>query len=101
MVRLGAKLKQFNNYHLQQTETENRTLLFDMKALCQIILTEHERLWMSRNKHGGFDTSIERFKKLETQIDGNLALADKNPISRWLSRCLEKIESAAGVLYLK
>jgi len=101
MIRLGAKLKQFNNYHLQQTETENRTLLSDMKALCQIILTEHERLWMVRNKRGGFDTSIERFKKLERQIDGNLALADKNPISRWLSRCFEKIESAAGVLYLK
>ena len=72
-----------------------------MKALCQIILTEHERLWMSRNKRGGFEASIERFKKLEIQVNDNLVLLDKNGLSRWANRSLEKIVSAAGVLYLK
>jgi len=101
MVRLGAKLKQFNNYHLQQTDAENKTLLSDMKLLCQTIVAEHKMLWMSRNKSGGFDTSIGLLKKLETQVDENLALLDKNPASRWVSRSLEKIKSAAGVLYLR
>jgi hypothetical protein len=101
MIQLGAKLKQFNIYHLQQTDEVNRTLLSDMKALCQMILTQHERLWMSRNKQNGFETSIERFKKLDMQINANLERLDKNHLSRYLYRCFEKIETAAGVLYLK
>ena len=101
MIQLGAKLKQFNIYHLQQTDSVNKTLLSDMKALCKIILTQHESLWMSRNKQKGFETSVERFKKLEVQININLERMDKNPLSRYLYRCFEKIESAAGVLYLK
>jgi len=101
MIRLGAKLKQFNNYHLQQTYSENKTLLFDMKMLCSTILTDHKQLWMSRNKPGGFDTSIERFKNLEMQIEDNLELLDQNSVLRWVNRSLEKIKSVAAVLYLK
>ncbi len=101
MVKLGAMLKQFNNYHLQQSDDENRKLLTDMKSLCASIIPEHKRLWMSRNKQGRFEESVASFERLQTQIDTNLAMLDKNGISRWLSRTQEKIMSAATVLYLK
>ncbi len=101
MVKLGAMLKQFNNYHLQQSDDENRKLLTDMKSLCASIIPEHKRLWMSRNKQGGFEESVASFERLQTQIDTNLAMLDKNGILRWLSRTQEKIMTAATVLYLK
>jgi hexosaminidase len=101
MVALGAKLKQFNNYHLQQTDAENKTLLSEMKILCLTILTEHKRLWLSRNKSGGYETSTEPINKLELQINDNLEMLDKNVVSRWFNRSKEKIITAAAVLYLK
>lgn len=99
MIQLGAKLKQFNFYHLQHSDAENKTLLSSMKALNQIILTEHERLCLSRNKQIGFESSTEHFKKLNVQINDNLKLLDKNRVMRWLLRSIEKIESALGASY--
>jgi hexosaminidase len=101
MIRLGAKLKQFNNYHLQQADSVNYTLLSDMKNLCPIIISEHERLWMSRNKRSRLDGSMESIKKLQVQIDEQLELLGKNAVSRWLNRSLEKIKTAVAVLYLR
>jgi hexosaminidase len=43
MIQLGAKLKQYNNYHLQQSDEVNRTLLLEMKSLCAKIISEHQR----------------------------------------------------------
>jgi hexosaminidase len=101
MIKLGAKLKQFNNYHLQQTEEENKLLLTEMKSICSAILSEHEGLWMSRNKRGGYEQSIESFKKLQSQIEENLTLINKNTVARWFYRVKEKIITAVAVLYLK
>jgi hypothetical protein len=101
MIRLGAELRQFNNYHLQQTDAENKTLLTEMKTLCTTIQKEHERLWMIRNKYSGLETTLQTFKNLETQIDDNLKLLEKNMVIRWANRVLEKIKTAAGVLYLR
>ena len=101
MIRLGAELKQYNNYHLQQTDAENKMLLTEMKALCTTIPKEHERLWMSRNKYSGFQGSVQPFKNLQIQIDDQLKLLDKNGVVRWGNRVLEKIKTAVGVLYLR
>lgn len=101
MVKLGAKLKQFNNYHLQQSDEENKQILLDMKSLCTTILPEHERLWMIRNKRSGYEQSTELIKNLQVQIDKNLELLDKNAISRWYLGNVEKIKTAIAVLYLK
>ena len=101
MIRLGAKLKQYNNYHLQQSDAENRQLLTEMNSLCKVIVPEHERLWMSRNKRSGYNQSIDSFKKLQIQIEENLALLDKNILVKWGNRTKEKIITAAGVLFLK
>jgi len=101
MIRLGATLKQYNNYHLQQTKEENHKLLLEMKSLCIDIMKEHEQLWMSRNKSGGMEVSKESFQKLLVQVDDQLNLLEKNAVTRYLSRTVEKIITAAGVLYLR
>jgi hexosaminidase len=100
MIKLGALLKQFNNYHLQQADSINRTLLTEMNELCTTILSEHDRLWLVRNKNGGLTQSMESIKSLQTQIDNQLALLDKNGITRWLNRTKDKLIIAAAVLYL-
>jgi len=101
MIQLGAKLNQFNNYHLQQTDAENKTLLTEMEALCNTIIIEHQRLWMIRNKSGGLQTSLLNIKNFEIQIDDNIELLNKNWIARWGNRTIEKMKTAVGVLYLK
>jgi len=101
MIKLGAKLKQYNNYHLQQTNEENKILLTEMKILCETIIPEHERLWMTRNKSGRLDLSIQSLKKLNDQINNELKNSDKNALSRWFIRSGEKIKSALAVLYLR
>ncbi len=101
MVKLGAMMKQFNNYHLSQTDEQNKQLLTDMKALCSIVIEDHQPLWMDRNKPGGYEQSTEWFTNLQAQIDENLAFIDKNAITRWLIRTKDKVITAAAVLYLK
>jgi hexosaminidase len=101
MVRLGALLKQYNNYHLQQTDSLNRVELTAMKKLCPAIRQEHKRLWMIRNKKSGLDKSMESIKNLQGQIDRQLALLDKNSLTRWLNRTVEKLTGAAAVLYFR
>ncbi|MBZ5855512.1 family 20 glycosylhydrolase [Flavihumibacter profundi] len=101
MVKLGARLKQYNNYHLQQADSINKIILTEMKLLCPAILQEHERLWMNRNKKSGLDQSMESIKKLQVQIDKELELLNKNGITRWLHRTGEKLISAAAVLYFR
>lgn len=100
MIRLGAKLKQYINYHQQQTDEGNKQLLTDMKALITEILPEHERLWTRRNKRGGYETSIESIEALQGQIDEKLEMGNKNGILKWLNGTGEKLKTAIGVLYL-
>lgn len=100
MVKLAIKLKQYILYHLEQGDTENRESLTTMKSLCNTIILEHERLWMQRNKPGGFKESIEGFLKLQKDIDRQLEIIDGNNLSRWTNRTFEKVVSAATALYL-
>jgi hypothetical protein len=101
MIRLGAKLKHYNNYHLQQTDFENRQLLSEMKTLCQSITKEHDYLWMGRNKQSGLEFSKENFKNLHLQIDESLAMMDKDGLTRWVKKLLNELKTSAAVLYLK
>ena len=100
MIRLGACLKQYNGYHLQQTDEENFRLLTEMKMLNATILERHEQLWMKRNKRSGLATSKDGFAKLQLQIEDRIALRKKNGLVRWMHRMLEETESAAAVIYL-
>ena len=83
------------------TDDENKVLLTSMKNLCGKIIPEHKRLWEIRNKKGGLENSTESMKAIQTSVDENLALLNKNFIIRWFSNTLDKIKTAATVLYLR
>ncbi len=101
MVKLGALLKQYNNYNLQQTDSDNKALLKEMNDLCPIILGEHERLWMMRDKKSGLDKSMESIKNLQSQVEVQLGQLNKNAFTRWLNRTGDKLKTAVTVLYLR
>ena len=101
MVKLGAMLKQYVNYSQQQTDDENMELLTNMKSLITIILPEHERLWMQRNKSGGYETSVKSIKTLQSQIDEKIETSNKNAVERWLNSISEKMKTAIAILYLR
>ncbi|MDX2304691.1 MAG: family 20 glycosylhydrolase [Microscillaceae bacterium] len=100
MIRFGAKIKQYNNYHSQQNREENISLLQEMKTLSAQIIQEHERLWLLRNKPGRLDLSLAAYKKMQNQIVEKLASEQKSGIGRWFGRMLEKLSSAGAALYL-
>jgi hypothetical protein len=72
-----------------------------MQDMGKKYLEENKRLWMLRNKPGGYDTSIAALNTLMGQIDDRINLLDKSFFARRMSRFLEKIGSAGAVLYLK
>ncbi|MGC3944321.1 MAG: family 20 glycosylhydrolase [Chryseolinea sp.] len=101
MTRAATLLKQYNLFHLEQSEEQNRNILSEISALCPVILTEHERLWTARNKSGGFEGSVETLKKLQTDANKQLELLDANFVSRWSHRQVDKMIAAAAALYLR
>ncbi|MFN8256114.1 MAG: family 20 glycosylhydrolase [Bacteroidales bacterium] len=101
MIKLGAKIKQYNLYHLQQAKAENLEHLNEMKLLCEQTIAEHKRLWLERNKTGRLDLSLQNLEKIQKQIDAELKKQEKNIVLGWFARQGEKIVSAVAVLYLK
>jgi hypothetical protein len=101
MVKLCANLKQYNNYHLQQTDQQNLVLLTEMKSLCTSIVPEHKRLWVLRNKNGGLDGSLESIVQVQTQVNDKLDMLNRNFIVRWGSRTSEKVFTAAATIFLR
>jgi hypothetical protein len=101
MIRLGALAKQYNLYHPEQADSVSKKQLTEMTMLCQAILREHQRLWMIRNKKSGLEQSMDNIRKLQTQVNQQLELLDKNFLNRWLNRTGEKLMAGAAVLYLR
>jgi len=101
MIVLSTLLKQYILFHLEQTDDQNRTTLNEMKTLCANVISEHQRLWMQRNKRSGYKGSIETFEKLSADIDAQLELLNSNVLKRWAKRTTEKMIAAATALYLK
>jgi hypothetical protein len=62
---------------------------------------ENRRLWMLRNKPGGYERSTAALNALMKQISDRIALVDKSFVARGLTRFLEKITAAGAVLYLR
>jgi hypothetical protein len=101
MIRLGCAIKRFNYYHQQQSTSENKALLTEMKTLCANILSEHERLWMQRNKRSRIDLSSASLEKIQNQVNDQLARQDQFGVVRWVKNSMDEVIAAAGSLYLK
>lgn len=101
LIRLGAALQSYIQFRGSLSIEDQKSQLNSMKALGNKYLTENHRLWLLRNKSGGLETSTASLYSLLDQIDKRLTLLDKSPLSRGFNRFLEKLSSAAVVLYIK
>lgn len=101
MIRLGAKVKNYIVLKYFLSPDERIRLLEEMKKLCSIVIDENKRLWLSRNRPGGLDPSMQPIIILQEQIDDEIALMNKGPFVRKLNRLLERTMAAAVALYLR
>jgi hexosaminidase len=101
LIKLGADLQRYIDFRGKMSLSEQKSILISMQDIGKKYLEENKRLWMLRNKPGGYDTSIAALNTLMGQIDDRIKLLDKSFFARRMSRFLEKIGSAGAVLYLK
>jgi hexosaminidase len=101
LIRLGVALQNYTDFRQDLSLSEERSRLQSMRELGNQYLTENKRLWMIRNRNGGYDRSIAALNTLMKQVDDRLLLLDKSALSRGLNRFLEKIGTAGAVLYIK
>lgn len=101
MIRLGAKVKNYIVLKYFLPTDERIRLLEEMKELCSIMINEHKRLWLSRNRSGGLDLSMQPMINLQDQIDNEIALMNKGPVTRKLNRLVERTMATGVALYLR
>jgi hexosaminidase len=100
MIHLGAHTKEYIMYKRERSVSENIELLVQMKELCAIVIDEHRRLWLARNKSGGLDRSLASFRNLDNQIAQQLELMNSSRTSRFLREAATKIAAAAAAIYI-
>jgi hypothetical protein len=71
-----------------------------MKKDYSAFLQEHKRLWMSRNKSGGLDRSMEALLNLEHEIDKKLEILNSNLMIRSWHRLKDRTIAAAAAIIL-
>ena len=101
LIRLGADLQSFTYFRGKLSLEDEKSQLKLMKGLINQYLTENKRLWLIRNKPGGYDRSVAMLFVLKQQVDDRLILLDRSFLARGFNRFLEKIGTAGAVLYLK
>ena len=101
LIRLGAGLKSYTHFRSSLDLAQEKSQLKILKELGTQYLDENRRLWMLRNKPGGYELSIAVLNSLMLQIDNRLILLDENSIRRSFNRFLEKVGTAGVVIYLR
>jgi hexosaminidase len=101
LIKIGSGLKRYIDYRNDMTLDEEKSQLHEIRDLGMLYLAENKRLWLLRNKPGGYNRSTLLLSTLFQQIDERLLLLNKSSVSRGLNRFLEKIGTAGAVLYLR
>jgi hypothetical protein len=94
-------MQYYIQYKRDLSPEKQKELLLRMKQTGTKYLEENKRLWMIRDKPGGYDTSVSTLNSLMKQIDDQLHLLDKPAITRSLNRFIEKVTTAAAAIYIK
>jgi len=100
LIRLGSGLQNYVNSRGNITIEEEKSQLALLRELGRKYLEENRRLWLLRNKPGGYSTSIASLASLLQQVDDRILLLDKPALSRGINRFLERSITAGAVLYL-
>jgi len=101
MIRLGAKVKNYLILKYFLTTDERIRLLEEMNELCSLVISEHKRLWLSRNRSGGLDMSMQPMFNLQKQIGDEIARMSKNPFTRKMNRLVKRTVAAGVALYIR
>ena len=101
LIRLGAGLQSYICFRSKLDRDEEKQELKTLRETGKKYLEENHRLWLIRNKSGGYDRSVANLNIIIQQIDDRLILLDKSAFAIHLNRLLEKIGTAGAVLYLK
>lgn len=101
LIRLGSGLQSYICFRSKLDRDEEKLQLKTLRETGKKYLGENHRLWLLRNKPGGYDRSTALLYLLIQQIDDRLLLLDKSVFARGWNRFLEKIGTAGAVLYLK
>jgi hypothetical protein len=101
LIRLGAGLKQYIGEREILGVQGELERLQQMDKLCTDYLSENKRLWLQRNKPGGYDLSIGTLVSLQDQIAQRIQLLQKPALARNWNRFLEKLTTSAAILYFK
>jgi hypothetical protein len=101
LIRLGAGLQNYTHFRSSLDLAQEKSQLKILKELGTQYLDENRRLWMLRNKPGGYELSVAVLNSLMLQIDNRLILLNKNSIRRSFNRFLEKVGTAGVVIYLR
>jgi hypothetical protein len=100
LIRLGAALQSYIQNRTNLSLEDEKSQLQIMKELGNQYLSENKRLWLVRNKPGGYERSTSSLNNLMTQIDKRIILLDKSSLVRGLNIFFEKVGTAGAVLYL-
>ena len=101
MIHLGAMTKQYILHKRENSATRNVELLQQMAELNKVVVEEHERLWLARNRSGGLDRSLQALHNLGDQIERERQVMNRNAFSRFFILQGEKLVSAAASIYIK
>jgi hexosaminidase len=101
LIRLGAGIQSFMDFRDKMSISEQKTQLKSLKVIGERYLEENKRLWLLRNKSGGYDRSTSVLNTLMNQINERIVLLDKSFLARSFNRFLEKVGTAGAVLYIR
>jgi hypothetical protein len=100
LIRLGSGLKNYIENCSSMNPGDQISQLKMLRELGSRYLDENKRLWLSRNKPGGYERSTAALHNLMDQIDKQIVLLHKPAPVRWMDKLLKRAGSAGGALYL-
>jgi len=100
LIRFGSGLKGYIENRSSLSPDDQKSQLKVLRELGTKYLEENKRLWLSRNKPGGYDRSTALLNNLMNQIDSRIILLEKPAPARWYNRLFERTGSAGAALYI-
>jgi len=101
LIRLGSGLKKYIANGGSMKPEEQIFQLTTLREMGSVYLEVNNRLWLARNKPGGYERSTAALNTLMDQIDKKIRQLKKPAVLRWTGRQLERAGAAAAALYLK
>jgi hypothetical protein len=99
-IRVGAMLKNYIGSEHSMSRNEKIKYLESMKEDYSTFLKEHKRLWLSRNKSGGIDRSMEALLQVKLEIDEQLRVLNSGIFKRSWDRLKDRTIAAAAAIIL-